>query len=108
MIVRRLLLAFSPDRLVLFAGPLLRARFDFDGLWLVLRECSSDYPSRLDDSPSGIACGPRRIRKASLTVGLRHVSTLALGDECSRRSDEIWLNHLAVALSQVFPSIGEA
>ena len=34
-IVRRLLLAFSPDRLVWFAGSLLRAWFDFDGHWLV-------------------------------------------------------------------------
>ena len=34
MIVRRLLLAFSPDRLVLFAGPLLWAWFDFAGHWL--------------------------------------------------------------------------
>jgi hypothetical protein len=83
-------------------------RFDFDGLWLVLRECGSDCPSRLDDSACGIACGPRRIRKAVLSVGVRHVSTLSLGDECIRRSDEIWLNHLAVALSQVFQSIGEA
>ena len=101
-------MAFSPDLLVLFAGPLLHARFDFDGLWLMLRECSSECPSRLDDSPSGIACGPRRIRKASLSVGVPHVPTLNLGDGCIRRSDEIWLNHLAVALSQIFQSTRES
>ena len=73
----------------------------------MLRECSSECPSRLDDSPSGIACGPRRIRKASLSVGVPHVPTLNLGDECIRRSDEIWLNHLAVARLQNFQSTRE-